>query len=346
MQFTTREILVATTTLLVFWQVTVGRAQTTEPAVAGSSVTVQVPTTVAAPNSDDQTFIRLTRDIEDRPLALQTATARYESKGGVIVDLVGVVHIGDRKYYSQLNEQFKQYDVVLYELVAPEGTRIPKGGREQTAGNPISMMQGMAKSMLGLESQMDHIDYTAENLVHADMSPEDMAEAMRKRGDNAITFTLSAVADILRQANVRAEELERRRRLRPESARTVEEEPIDLIAMLTDASASSKMKIQMAEQFGAMSSSGMSLGATLDQSIVMDRNAATIRVFQKQLAAGHKRIAIFYGAAHMPDFEKRLIRDFGLKRTRTEWLTGWDLTIKPAKTESPLSILLRMLGSP
>src|SRR4051794_8011465 len=77
-------------------------------------------------------FIRIVKDKEGQPVSLDTATVRYvpaTGEEGVVVDLVAVVHIGDRSYYEKLNKQFEQYDVVLYELVAPQGTRIPKGGR-------------------------------------------------------------------------------------------------------------------------------------------------------------------------------------------------------------------------
>jgi len=32
-----------------------------------------------------------------------------------------------------------------------------------------------------------------------------------------------------------------------------------------------------------------------------------------------------WGAAHMPDFDKRLKEDFGMKRTESEWITAWNL---------------------
>ena len=34
----------------------------------------------------------------------------------------------------------------------------------------------------------------------------------------------------------------------------------------------------------------------------------------------------FYGAAHLPDMEKRLAADFQMKRSGTKWLTAWDLS--------------------
>ena len=59
--------------------------------------------------------------------------------------------------------------------------------------------------------------------------------------------------------------------------------------------------------------------------LVKDRNKACIKVLQQQLTAGKKKIAIFFGAAHMPDFDKRLKEDFGMKRTKSEWITAWNL---------------------
>ncbi len=273
----------------------------------------------------------------ERLLSLDTAVMRYRSKNGdseLIVDLIGAVHVGEESYYEKLNRLFAEYDAVLYELVAPEGTRVPRGGRTETSGNPVSLMQSMTKSMLGLASQLDHVDYTQDNLIHADMSPADMMEAMKARGDNVFSFALSAMADVVRQANIQAEQAGDELELPAEQ---------DLMSMLTDPDAGAKMKIMMAEQFDRMGGTEMMLGAKINEAIVKDRNAAAMKVFQKQLAKGRKRIAIFYGAAHMTDFDKRLREDFGLQRADQFWLKAWDLTKKPDNQTSPVNAFLRLL---
>jgi hypothetical protein len=48
-------------------------------------------------------------------------------------------------------------------------------------------------------------------------------------------------------------------------------------------------------------------------------------VLRKELAAGKSKIAIFYGAGHMPDLQKRLRDDFGMKPVGTRWLAAWNL---------------------
>jgi hypothetical protein len=46
----------------------------------------------------------------------------------------------------------------------------------------------------------------------------------------------------------------------------------------------------------------------------------------------------------MPDFEKRLQDDFGLKRHSEEWLTAWDLRDRKRTPEEEMLRLLRLLG--
>ena len=58
--------------------------------------------------------------------------------------------------------------------------------------------------------------------------------------------------------------------------------------------------------------------------IITDRNERCLEVMNRELAAGHRKLGIFYGAAHFPDMEKRLIEQ-GFHRTKQEWLTAWDI---------------------
>ena len=52
-----------------------------------------------------------------------------------------------------------------------------------------------------------------------------------------------------------------------------------------------------------------------------------LRRVQRELAAGKKKIGIFYGAGHHPDMESRLIKDFDLhpEKSSIQWLTAWDM---------------------
>jgi hypothetical protein len=94
----------------------------------------------------------------------------------------------------------------------------------------------------------------------------------------------------------------------------------------------------MAEQFEAAGEDG-GLGPTIGNILVGDRNKAALKVLQKEIAKGKKKIGIFYGAAHMPDFEKRLREDFDLKRDKEEWVTAWDLKAKRGGVPPLLKLL-------
>ena len=48
-------------------------------------------------------------------------------------------------------------------------------------------------------------------------------------------------------------------------------------------------------------------------------------MLREQIGRGRRRLAIFYGAAHMADFDRRLRADFGLQPRETEWIEAWDL---------------------
>src|SRR5205814_5490068 len=99
------------------------------------------------------------------------------------------------------------------------------------------------------------------------------------------------------------------------------------MAMLLDPNAAVKLKRVMAEQFEA-AGDDVGLGPTIGTILVADRNKAALKVLQKEIAKGKKKIGIFYGAAHMPDFEKRLREDFDLRPRNTQWLTAWDMRLR------------------
>jgi hypothetical protein len=270
-------------------------------------------------------FLRVQRDAKGQPTALETAVVRYVPASGdssVAVDLIGAVHVADEGYYQKLNSHMEQYDVVLFELVASPGTRIPKGG-PRDKGNPLALIQKLMKAALKLESQTEKIDYTRKNFVHADLSPEQMLEAMKERGEDGWTLALGIAADLLRQQNL----AEKKKQEKQEKLDRVEED-IDLFALFSDPEGPVKLKRLMAQQFEDLEGPGGGLGQTLSTLLITDRNAAAVKVLQQELAKGKKKIGIFYGAAHMPDFEKRLLADFGLKRKEEVWLTAWDLKNK------------------
>ena len=261
-------------------------------------------------------FLRLVRDASDTPVVMQAAIVRFApsdgGRKGPTVDLIAAVHLADKDYYEQLNREFKTYDVVLYEMVAPKGTKIPKGGGD-AGGNPVAMIQLAMKNILALEFQLEQIDYTPKNMVHADMSPEEFANSMRKKGETAWTMLMRMLKYALSQQNKKA-------------GKTSDAE---LLMALFNKDRALLLKRLMAEQFQDMEGMLGALSGPDGSTIVTERNKVVLKVLGQQIAAGKRKIAIFYGAGHMSDIKKRLSDDFGLVPIRTRWVTAWDMKAKP-----------------
>jgi hypothetical protein len=259
----------------------------------------------------DERFLRITKTGDDEPKAMETAIVRYAGKPGSkfegrTVDLVGVVHIGQLEYYQDLNSRLAKYDSVLYELVAPDGTRIRPEDLENRRSLLASMQSGM-KDMLNLEYQLEHIDYMAKNFRHADMSPDEFMEDMESRGDGLwkMVARMMGAGLATQAANGGDAGL--------------------LMALLSD-DRSMKLKQVMARQLTDVDAvtAGMD-DETGNNTLIKGRNRKAFEVLRKELDAGKKTVAVFYGAGHLSDMNDRLENEFDMKPVRTQWLAAWDL---------------------
>jgi hypothetical protein len=290
----------------------------TAPSKPADDKAQQKPAGEGAAKPAEPKFIRVRRNDKRQPLAMETAVVRYISadRPGVVVDLVGAIHIGDKSYYDELNKLFEQYEVVLYELVAPEGTRIPKEGRQGTSAHPIGAMQNGMSSMLALAHQLDQVDYTKQNFVHADMSPEDFNKSMEKRGESFMQMFLRLMGQGMVQQAAQ------------QQGNGGGSTDLDLLMALFSKDRALKLKTLFADQFENMEAQMLVFDGPEGSTIITERNKKAFEVLDKQLKEGKKKVAVFYGAGHLPDMEKRLADDFGLKREGETWLTAWSLQPK------------------
>lgn len=270
----------------------------------------------ACPAADESKdgFIRV--DEDDSAARLQTAVTRYE-KDGASVELIGAVHIADKAYYEKLGERFKSYDAVLFEMIGgerlaepakPEPADPAPGEKKQADLSGLHKVYDMVADFLKLTGQMDNIDYTAKNFVHADLTYAEFAAMQKERGESLLGFALKAGKSA------------------PEPAKQPDATKL-LSAMLSGKSNLVKLEIvhtlgQGDDQIAAFAGESV---------IISDRNQRCLEVMNRELAAGHKKLGVFYGAAHFPDMEKRLTEQ-GFKRVRQDWLTAWDI---PKKEEKP-----------
>jgi hypothetical protein len=278
-----------------------------EPPVA--LATAQKPGKVVG---SEHKFIRLVRDTHGDPQAMETAIVHYVpakdgDRPGLSVDLVGAVHVAEKSYYDQLNTAFEKYDALLFELVADKDT-VPKAGRR--SGSPVSAIQVAMKNFLDLDFQLDDVDYTKRNFVHADMSPDEMAKSMADRGESIWSMMLRMMAAGMAQQSGASNNSD-----------------LDLIMALFDKNRAIQMKRFMADQMESMDGVMLALEGPKGSTLISARNQAALKVLAEEIKGGKKKLAIFYGAGHLSDMEKHLISDFGLKRADERWLEAWNLRL-------------------
>ena len=256
----------------------------------------------------EKSFLR-TVDGKSGSDRLETSIATYSRPDGARVHLVAVVHIGDAGYYRKLNRIFEGYDALLYELVA-EDDSIPLPDAESS--NPLSLFQRSLTDVLDLQFQLDVIDYTRPNFIHADMNPEDFRRSQEERGEGFLTYFF------------RAYKTELERQAKGDFASTVS--PVDAFRLLVADDKSIEMKRVLARQFADVDRVSETIDGEQGSAILTDRNKVAIEVLERVLSEGRRNVGIFYGAAHMPDMEERLTAGLGFKKESEAWLTAWKIT--------------------
>jgi hypothetical protein len=247
---------------------------------------------------------------------LETSVITLTHPDGRTIDLVSMVHVADASYYAAINDLAKSYDSALYELVKAEGAAPPKPGQKATSG--VGMMQRFMESVLKLEYQLDGIDYTPKNFVHADLTAEQFFHLQDQRGES--------LSGLMIQSMLR--EMGKAQNANQQAAIMNE-----FFAAANNPDKARFLKRGLARSFDQIESALAGLeGGEKGSVLVTERNKAALAALAKQTAGGQKSFGLLYGAAHMPDFYSRLTA-MGYKQTAARWLTAWDLT--PAPTTQP-----------
>lgn len=277
------------------------------------------PTTKPVESYGQSAFLRMVDD-EQRP-RLEVSIVTLKGKDGFTVDLVSAVHIADSSYFQDLNNRFTGYDAVLYEMVKPKGAPAPERGHK--SGSGVSALQRGMKAMLGLTFQLDEIDYQKDNFIHADMDVTAFFAAQEARGESLFSLMMGAY---MRQMSGQTPPTE-------SDGKPVKYKPINFGT--TPAERQLALKTIFAGMFDNLERQSLGLDGPEGSAILTDRNDAALAVLRDVRKEGKKRVALFYGAAHMPDLTKKLLAVDGLEVVHTEWLTAWDLTPPTAAATQP-----------
>jgi hypothetical protein len=163
--------------------------------------------------------------------------------------------------------------------------------------------------MLQLSFQLDEIDYGASNFVHADLTPTELSQSMDERGESLYVYFW---------------------RLFYASIDEYAKDPLGLndirmLSVMLSTDSDNTLKIMLAYEMTNLDTLREILGEDSDSAVIGARNQRAIDVLQSQLDGGAKRVAIFFGVAHMPDMEQRLINQLDLIYLDTTWIDAWRL---------------------
>jgi hypothetical protein len=249
---------------------------------------------------------------------LESADVTYQNAQGVSVRLVSAIHIGERAYFEAIAKSFEGDEAVLYELVKPKDAAVPTPGVAAESGSGVREIQQFMKNMLNLEFQLDAIDYSKANFVHADLDAETFRKLQEERGE---TFEMLFFKQLMKAMRAPAV---------PEAAeppQDPEQTLREMIRLVTRPDAERQIKLTLAKHMMDADLEASGFGEPGNNVIVTERNKAAMKTLADTMAKGQKKISIFYGAAHMPDFAQRL-RELGFKPVKTEWRLAWDLAVR------------------
>ncbi len=225
---------------------------------------------------------------------LSTATVTFR-RGETEVDLVSVVHIADSAYYQEIQRELNSCDLVFYELVS---------GSSPEALSSLSALQLSAGDILQLSFQMTEIDYGPPHFVHSDLSWPEIEKMIE-----------GSPLPPVPKDNVLEKFIPQLRRGKHEATEYFADNP----------ALRRSIKVFLGQLLGDIPSFLKQLNVgregDSDDILVSARNRRALEVLSPHVQ-GKKRLALFWGAAHMPDFAQRLKR-LGFEPVELRWHLAW-----------------------
>lgn len=260
-------------------------------------------------------FIRTLRGENGRDL-LQVAVKTYRVAEGKQIQMVGVSHIGSENYYRGLQELLDAADIVLYEGVDGDLPQFRTSSEEQSPER--SNLQANLARALGLVFQLHHIAYDRDHFINSDLTSEQLLALFEGKEmpevDAAARAELENLLEHMEQATVSGQAAAAALEflsLRPGYSRAMR---WGVVMMLGSVSGN------VAEYPGLPDHI-----RTLMKVLIDRRNEKVMGDIHAQLKTlpVDGTLAVFYGAAHMHDFEERLKEELAAELVETEWRTAF-----------------------
>ena len=148
----------------------------------------------------------------------------------------------------------------------------------------------------------------AKNFVHADMSPTEMSESMSKNDESLAKMFFKMLGSGMAMQGSKSA-------------------PSDLALIKALISGDKKeLRRVMASQMNNMDQAMVMFNGKDGSTILNHRNTKCFSILDREIKKGKKKIGIFYGAAHLPDMEERLLGEkYKMKAGKQTWHTAWKL---------------------
>ena len=279
-----------------------------------------IPAVKTNSDADEELWLKLERNDRGAPLRLATSIVRFSGEfrdadgqtRPVSVDLIGAIHLGEAAYYERLNAEFKEYETVVFELVADEGFDVgalaaakePKNESPASPLDVIPLFQQSLANALGFVNQIDGIDYAAPNLKRGDANADDFLVRLTTGGDLPNFFANSAFDSLFSSDSGRVEGW-------AIACLLAKDKRLALRRLFADELAQTELSSEPNER---------------ETALIHFRNQIAINVAKKELEAGKTKIAVFYGAAHLDDLARRIEKTLTApRRSEPRWITAWSM---------------------
>lgn len=240
---------------------------------------------------------------------------------GPAVWLTGASHIGESNYFRALQEHLDAQDLVLF-----EGVKQRPGGAEAGIVPEVgddSLQLTLAES-LGLAFQLKAINYRRAHFRNSDLSIPELQQCLMENlgesQDAGGTAELAALLALMDGSSFLGKVVQFGVRLLGSSPK------LQALTKLTLIETIGQLRGDLSQMQGLPPEMKQ-----LMQVLIQKRNQAVLKDLKAALRqrSSPRSISIFYGAAHMPDMEQRLRKEFTYRPAEEVWFNA--ISVQPGK---------------
>jgi len=269
---------------------------------------------------------------------LEIAARRFTPRRGAgpTIWLTGASHLGEAAYYRALQQHLDERTLVLFEGVGgSDAKRGPALRREldpaagtspRAAANPSSLQAQLAKS-LGLEFQLEAIDYSHAHFRNSDLTVVELRDLMSRTASPVAGAPVVAAGAAPSAQAEAARSFEQLMEVMQGESFLGRLMNVGLRWLGTQPRYQALAKFTLAEMINGVQGDLESVGALppamreLLRVLIDERNQRVLADLRRELRRlrPEDSVSIFYGAGHMHDLETRLCKELRYEPRGESW---------------------------